>query len=106
WQNSLVVDATDMADVPRLRLWKALRDAGAKMLRASYEGGGRLVVSPSLPFASALGERGGYFTVPSYSQSVAIGGIAAMAIQRALKTGRLTELQVTLGDEEVLAVAS
>lgn len=97
WTGALVMDCTDMDLVPRKVLWEALRQRGATLMRVSYDGLGIVVVSPGLPFVGTKG--GGYALIPTLGQSYAAAGLGAMAVMKALKTGALTEIQVSISDK-------
>lgn len=97
WDRVLVMDCTDMDLEPRRFLWKFLTEKGATLMRVSYDGTGIVLVSPGLPFVGTPG--GGYARVPTLGQSYAAAGLGAMAVMRALKTGYLSDYQVTIKDK-------
>lgn len=94
WAESLVVDATDMPLEPRKEIWQALREAGATMLRVSYDGNGIVVVSRGLPFATNPG--GNYAIVPTMAQSLWAGGVGAAAVEKSLKGEIVGDYQMEL----------
>ena len=94
WAESLVVDATDMPLEPRREIWQALREAGAAMLRVSYDGNGIVVVSRGLPFATNPG--GNYAIVPTMAQSQWAGGVGAAAVQKLLAGQEVGDYQMEL----------
>lgn len=98
WRGTLVVDCTDMDVIHRRELWRAIETSGGTLLRVSYDGLGIVVVAPGLPLGGRKG--GGYALVPTLGQSYAAAGLGAMAVMKALKTGSLTDLQVSISDKE------
>lgn len=94
WSETLVVDATDMPLEPRREIWQALREAGATMLRVSYDGNGIVVVSRGLPFATNPG--GNYAIVPTMAQSLWAGGVGAAAVEKLLKGEVVNDYQMEL----------
>ena len=99
WAETLAVDCTDMGYDSRKELWAALRKNGATCLRVSYDGNGCIVVSPSIPFSTKSGA-GGYSLVPSMGQSYCAAGLGAMAVMKALRLRKLTEMQLQISDKE------
>lgn len=96
WKETLIVDATDMADGPRKDVWDLARLCGATLMRVSYDGIGVIVVSPSIPFASKRGQTTGYALMPDQGQTFAAAGLGAMAVKKALLSGEITEMQVQI----------
>lgn len=94
WQDSLVVDATDMGVGERRPLWSLLRSFGATMLRVSYDGNGCVVVARGLPICAS--DAGGYALVPSYAQSLMAGGLGAEAVGLLLKGHEVGDYQIQL----------
>lgn len=93
-RDTLVVDASDMGLEDRQPLWKACREAGAQMLRVSYDGNGIVVIARGLPLSSKPG--GGYALVPTMAQSFAAGGLGAMAVQLLLDGKEVRDYQVQI----------
>ena len=84
-EGDTVVDCTDMALVPRKRMWSVVKNKGCKILRVSYDGrGSTLVVSTGLPFMAPA--EGGYAAIPSLALSFGAGGMGAEAVKRYLDT--------------------
>ncbi len=92
--DTLVVDCTDMSLEPRREIWQALREAGAVMLRVSYDGNGIVVVSRGLPFATNPG--GNYAIVPTMAQSLWAGGVGAAAVEKLLRGEVVGDYQMEL----------
>lgn len=94
WQDSLVVDATDMGLKDRRPLWDLLKRLGAKMLRVSYDGNGCVVVARGLPICAS--DAGGYALVPNYAQSLMAGGLGAEAVGLLLAGHEVGDYQIQL----------
>lgn len=107
-KGALIIDASDMGLPTRKKIWEAALEAGARMLRVSYDGtaGGIVTVSEGLPFANKR-TGGGYVDVPTLALSLVAGGIGATAVLEALYSSRRLEFQIILGElmrpEEVAA---
>lgn len=84
FDDTLIVDCTDMDLGDRKDLWAYCRILGATMLRVSYDGaaGGIVVVSRGLPLSSKPG--GGYTEKPDLALSMWAGGVGARAVLRLL----------------------
>lgn len=98
-KGALIIDASDMGLPTRKKIWEAALEAGARMLRVSYDGtaGGIVTVSEGLPFANKR-TGGGYVDVPTLALSLAAGGIGATAVLEALYSSRRLEFQIILGE--------
>lgn len=98
-KGALIIDASDMGLPTRKKIWEAALEAGARMLRVSYDGtaGGIVTVSEGLPFANKR-TGGGYVDVPTLALSLAAGGIGATAVLEALYSARRLEFQIILGE--------
>lgn len=98
-KGDLIVDCSDMGLPTRKKIWEAALEAGARMLRVSYDGtaGGIVTVSEGLPFANKR-TGGGYVNVPTLALSLAAGGIGATAVLEALYSSRRLEFQIILGE--------
>ena len=92
--QTLVVDATDMGLGERRPLWTALKQAGVKMLRISYDGNGCVVVARGLPLCAS--DAGGYAMVPTYAQSLMAGGLGAEAVGLLLQGYAVNDYQIQL----------
>ena len=79
--GDLILDCTDMARRNRSLMWTAAKKAGAKCLRASYDGRlSTIVLSSGLPLIAP--EEGGYSEIPTLSLSMAAGGMAAEIVRQ------------------------
>lgn len=79
WNDTLIVDCTDMPLTQRKGMWTRARKHGATMMRVSYDGHGSIVVcSSGLPLAGT--KDGGYAHVPTLALSLAAGGYGAECV--------------------------
>lgn len=92
--ETLVVDCTDAPPSERREIWEACRNAGATMLRVSYDGNGVIVIARGLPLSDRPG--GGYTRIPSLAQAQAAGGLGAMAVHLLLEGKEVQEIAVQL----------
>ena len=98
--DTLVVDCTDMPLAERRVLWHYAKEAGAQMLRVSYDGaaGGVVVVSRGLPLSGKPG--GGYAERPDLGLSLWAGGVGARAVLRVLDGLEVGDQQFQFGGNE------
>lgn len=96
--GDLVVDCSDMDLEVRRGIWTTCREAGARVLRVSYDGrNNTVVVAEGLPLVGRSG--GGYAEAPDLALSFAAGGIGALVVQRILDGyAEHVEFQITLED--------
>lgn len=99
--GDIVVDCTDMSTDKREVMYKAVKQSGARYIRASYDGAmSTVVVAEGLPLRTEGAEGGrGYDAVPSLALSFMAGGCAAEVVRKllAVPTGHV-EFQITLAD--------
>src|SRR5262245_7214833 len=92
WSEVLIVDCSDMDPQTRGKLWKAFTEAGATMMRVSYDG--KIAnVARGLPLLSKKGQQGpgGYTETPDLAMSFAAGGWGCKYVMHALETGEIEE---------------
>lgn len=94
WSSTLVVDCTDMNQVPREELWNAFEAVGAKGLRVSYDGLGIATISPGPPLETGSNGEGNYAVMPNLAQSFAAAGLGAQAVIYMLYVGEPLDFQV------------
>lgn len=101
WKQTVVVDATDAPIDKRRVWWDAAKAAGARVIRASYEGhnglgGGIALVSKTLPFQKSGDTSGNYASAPDQSLSFLAAGLAASMIRELVRSGRIEDIQVEI----------
>lgn len=92
WAGTLVIDTTDGPMDERRAWWNAAKNAGAVVIRGSYEGrtetaGGIAVVATSLPFQKTGDNGGNYNSVPSMPLSFLAAGLVGEAVLEMLRSG-------------------
>jgi hypothetical protein len=99
--GDIIVDCTDMSTDKREVMYKAVKAAGARYLRVSYDGAmSTVVVAEGLPLRTEGAEGGGgYDAVPSLALSFAAGGIGAECVRLLLTNPAVyVENQVSLSE--------